>query len=35
MNATKQLARSYDISTKVAQVFQKRAKIAQENSANG
>lgn len=30
MNATKQLARSYDISTKVAQVFQKRAKVAQE-----
>jgi pimeloyl-ACP methyl ester carboxylesterase len=31
MNPTKQLTRSYDISTKVAQVFQKRAKIAQEH----
>ncbi len=31
MNPTKQLTRSYDISTKVAQVFQKRAKVAQEH----
>jgi pimeloyl-ACP methyl ester carboxylesterase len=31
MKPTKQLARSYDISTKVAQVFQKRVKIAQEH----
>ena len=30
MDATKQLSRSYDISTKVAQVFQKRTKVAQE-----
>jgi len=31
MNATQQLARSYDISTKVTQLFQKRAKLAQEH----
>ncbi len=31
MNPTKQLTRSYDISTKVARVFQKRAKVAQEH----
>ena len=31
MNPTKKLTRSYDISTKVAQVFQKRAKVAQEH----
>ncbi len=31
MDAMKQLAHSYDISTKVAQVFQKRTKVAQEH----
>ncbi len=31
MNATTQLARGYDISTKVTQLFQKRAKLAQEH----
>jgi len=31
MDATKQVARSYDISTKVAQLYQKRTKIAQEH----
>jgi len=31
MNATTQLARSYDISTKVMQLFQKRTRVAQEH----
>ena len=31
MDAVKQVARSFDISTKVAQLYQKRTKIAQEH----